>query len=147
MTIEQDKSAWIKNAMRWERLLINRAQNDQDFRAELLENPVAIVLRELNSEDKDNITIPSEVSFLVHENTSNIVHLIQPPTAVSELDSTEHAQVFVHENADNIVHFVIPVTAVDAFDYDGELTDDELEMVAGGTAQDVCGPSTPSAPK
>lgn len=139
MASDEMRAVWEQNARWWERVLAERAQNDPIFRQEVLTDPKSIILREINSVAADNLKVPGEVQFYVHENTASIVHRVEPPTALSELDDSTDAQIIEHRSSDTVCHFVIPNTPVAAFEYEGELSDTELEMVAAGSS--VQGPT------
>lgn len=55
--------------------ITEKATNDEEFRARLLDNPADAV------NDAFEITIPPGYSLQVHEETRNEFHLILPPSA------------------------------------------------------------------
>ncbi len=57
-----------------ERVLVNRAGNDESFRALLLENPRDAVREALS------ISVPSHFKLEVHEEDANSLHLVLPPS-------------------------------------------------------------------
>ncbi len=57
-----------------QRQLMEKASEDAGFRAQLMEDPKAIVLQEFG------ITIPDSINIQVHETNMNNVHLVLPPS-------------------------------------------------------------------
>ena len=55
--------------------IIDKAVNDQDYRARLLSDPGAAVGAELG------VTIPQSLSIQVHEEDAASVHLVLPPAS------------------------------------------------------------------
>lgn len=67
-----------ENEEKMQRLLI-RAVKDEAWRQELLTNPKALIERELG------ITIPQDMTVVVHEDTGTTVHLVLPPRVLPEV--------------------------------------------------------------
>ncbi len=65
--------------------ILAKASEDDDFRASLLEDPVAAVSSELN------VDLPDELTINVHEDGQNVVNLVLPPK--KRLAEDELAQV------------------------------------------------------
>ena len=57
-----------------QRELTEKASEDAGFRAQLLEDPKAIVLQEFG------ITVPDSINIQMHETNINNVHLVLPPS-------------------------------------------------------------------
>lgn len=55
--------------------LIDRAGQDEDFRARLIDDPKAAI------SDALGITVPDSISVTVHQDTPTTAHLVLPPTA------------------------------------------------------------------
>lgn len=63
--------------------LVEKATQDQDFRARLLEEPNAAI------EETLGITVPDAMSVKVLEDTATTAHLVLPPTAQLEVADLE----------------------------------------------------------
>lgn len=55
--------------------LIDRASQDEDFRARLIDDPKAAI------SDALGITVPNSISVTVHQDTATTAHLVLPPAA------------------------------------------------------------------
>ena len=54
--------------------ILARATQDEEFRANLIENPRAVISEELG------VQIPETFDFQIHENTATTGHLVLPPS-------------------------------------------------------------------
>ena len=81
ITVETTKGVMTAAQMRDQ--LVERADNDEDFRARLLSDSRAVV------HDEFGITIPEEMNLVVVEDDPNTVHLVLPRS--SELSEEELA--------------------------------------------------------
>lgn len=64
--------------------LIDKAGQDQEFRARLIEDPKAAV------KDALGVAVPDSVSLQVHQDSATVAHLVLPPSAalnVEDLDA------------------------------------------------------------
>ena len=67
-----------------ENKLITRVWEDEAFKAELKNNPHAVIQRELEAL---GITLPEGVTISVHEETPSQVHLVLPPNPVAAAEA------------------------------------------------------------
>lgn len=137
-------------------LLVIKAIESADFRGKLIANPEAAA-------QEAGVSLPTGASLVVHEDSFNELNLViggpmgylndtiqqlllkaqQDPTFKARLmkdpETTIRAEsgivlppslkVNVHENTETAVHIVLPVTEAP----EGEMSDLELEAVAGGS--------------
>ncbi len=54
--------------------ILAKAAEDKEFRANLIENPRAVISEELG------VLIPESFDFQIHENTATTGHLVLPPS-------------------------------------------------------------------
>ncbi len=66
----------MQSAQEMRERVVNRAQEDRDFRLQLCSDPKAAIEGELG------VTLPEGVSVSVHEESAENVHLVLPPSAV-----------------------------------------------------------------
>ena len=117
---------------------VARSWREPDFRQKLTSNPKD-TLRE------SGMDIPDDHEVEVFENTSNLIHAVLPEmsqmdshnaafdTAVSNLRNLpENVEVRIMRDSEKKSHVVLPT--VPAAAASGEMSDAELEQVAGGKA-------------
>ena len=71
----------MKTAQDMEKTVLDKANEDADFRARLLSNPKDAI------EQAVGVTVPDGFTIKVHEEDSRTAHLVLPPT--SKLSSAE----------------------------------------------------------
>lgn len=91
-----------ENFKAWQQYLTQKAQNDATFRQQLINDPKATIRREIGAGEDADLGVLNDLEIVVHENTEQVMHLI------------------------------IPDEAIEAASNEDELSDVELEMVAGG---------------
>lgn len=78
----------MKTAGQMRMQLLEKAAEDEEFRAKLLKDPRATIAEEFE------MKIPSGFKIVVHEDTSDTTHLVLPPLArltIAELQSVSGA--------------------------------------------------------
>ena len=64
----------MKTAQEMEKIVIDKANEDADFRARLLSNPTEAIQQAVG------VTVPEGFTIKVHEEDSRTAHLVLPPT-------------------------------------------------------------------
>ena len=70
----------MKTAQEMEKIVIDKANEDADFRVRLLSNPKDAI------EQAVGVTIPNGYTIKVHEADSRTAHLVLPPNKLSSAD-------------------------------------------------------------
>ena len=70
----------LQTAEEMQRQLLERAEKDPAFRAQLLANPKDAIKQEYGAE------VPDFIDIQVHESDSSVVHMVLPPKPDFELD-------------------------------------------------------------
>lgn len=63
----------MKTAQEMEKVIIDKASEDEDFRAQLLSNPKEAISQAMG------VTVPEGFTITVHEEDSRTAHLVLPP--------------------------------------------------------------------